>query len=207
MAEGSRERSTKPNQGARVRKPQLKFYNPYPWMSDAEAMVHLELEKRNVPFSWRWFDGDAPNFTELLKGQYYPEFTLKEYRIVIVVQGNYFSTLPGVLDKTALAQVTLQADGWKFYVLWENDIKAGVADLIDRTIPELVHPAIQGPPRPNPYGVPNFMQTRKRLLVNRRAGHSAHGSPKGGTHSNERRLGRKSRRFGELGRRRRGLRR
>lgn len=208
MAEGDRERDVHSG-GMRVRKPDLTFHNPYPWMGDAEAMVYLELEKRHVPFSWRYFDGTAVNFQQVLKGQYYPEFTLKDYRLVILVIGNYFGTLPGVIDKTSLAQVLLEADGWKVLTLFEDDVRRGVSDLLDKQAPQLIHPAITGSIAANPYGVPNFIKARNKTLVNRRSGHYAQaGSPKEGTRTDEHRLSRaRQRRLGESGRLRRGIRR
>ena len=120
-------------------------------MSSIEAMVHLALEEHRIPFSWRLFDGDSPNFTQLMANQgYQPEFTLREYRTVIMVQGSFFGSLPGVLDNIALAQVLLQADLWRVVVLWEADIRTlGAWDLLAKAIPALG--SITGPPRANPY--------------------------------------------------------
>lgn len=140
--------------GGRIRRPPRDlFINPYPWMSAPEAMVQLELERHGVPFSWRFFDGDpAPNFRELLvKDGFHPEFTLREHKAIIMVQGNFFGTLPGVLDKVALAQVAAEEDGWVAVILFETDIRAGRTwKMLQEKIPGLG--SIKGPPRPNPYG-------------------------------------------------------
>jgi hypothetical protein len=143
------------------------FVNPYPQMSAVEARVHLELERRKIPFSWRLFDGlDAPQLSAVLP-DYAPEFTLREYRIVIVVSGNFFGTLPGVIDRTALASALLEADHWKLVVLFESDIlNEGIDKLLDRELPELAKPTVTGPPRPNPYA--KFMldvMNRRRLVL------------------------------------------
>src|SRR5690606_35314459 len=87
------------------------FVNPYPWMSSTEARVHLWLEYRQVPFSWRWFDGYSPNLSYLMP-DFHPEFTLKEYKVVILVIGTFWGTVPGILDRNALAQVLLEEEGW-----------------------------------------------------------------------------------------------
>lgn len=139
------------------------FLNPYPWMSDPEAMVHLELERRRVPFSWRYFDGEAIN-TKYLMPDFHPEFTLREYKTAIIVLGGFFGQLPDVLDRTALASVLMQEDGWKLVIFYEHEIRAGVAELINRQLPELVSPAITGMHRPNPFGVPDFMLERRQRL-------------------------------------------
>lgn len=139
------------------------FTNPYPWMSDAEAMVHLELEARQVPFSWRYFDGDSPS-RMLYMPDFHPEFTLREYNVAICVIGAFFGDMPGVLDRVALGQTVLEADGWKVHVWQEFEITAGVRDLFRRDLPQLEKPAVTGPLRPNPYGIPTHMAERRQRL-------------------------------------------
>lgn len=147
-----------------VRKGDLGFINPYPYMSDAEAMVHLELERRYIPFSWRYFDGVSPWLQELLP-DYAPEFTLREQKLVIVVVGEYFGTLPGIIDRQALAQAALEEDGWKVVSLFSFDILNKGADLIlTREIPELSRPVAKGKPRKSPFDPPTYFQElRKRV--------------------------------------------
>lgn len=159
-----------PREGGRARgdeKPQrpnlpaVEFINPYPWMSSVEAMVHISLEEHQVPFTWRYFDGVAPDFTALLANQgYQPEFTLKEYNTVILVQGGFYGTLPGVLDKVALAKVTFEADGWKVIILWDTDIRReGAWNLLVKEMPNIG--SIKGPPHQNPYGHPDLLARLK----------------------------------------------
>jgi len=144
--------------------PSLAFQNPFPYMSDVEARVYLWLWRQNVPFSWRYFDGEAPNFQELLPG-FTPEFTLSEYKLVILILGMYYGQLPGVLDKNALAQATLEYDGWKVVVLWEMDVVRDVNQTMTFAVPELVHPAITGPPKANPLGItPDYVSARRTRL-------------------------------------------
>ncbi len=156
MAEGSRQRGGKlpRNSGGGFN---ISFSNPYPWMSSIEAMVHLALEEHRVPFSWRYFDGYAPDFTELLVNTgYQPEFTLSEYKVVILVTSTFFGTLPGVLDKTALATVTLEADGWQVVNLFDPEIRSqGAWSLLIKALPSLG--SITGPVKINPYGRPNLI--------------------------------------------------
>lgn len=144
-----------------VHKMDVEFLNPYPWMSATEARVHLELERRQVPFTWRFFDGDLAPHLAMLMPSYAPEFTLKEYRTVIIVQGGYFSTIPGVLDKVALATVLLEADGWTVVVLFEQDILRDIRGTLTQALPWMRDPPIKGDPRNPPLGTPDFMFQRR----------------------------------------------
>lgn len=140
------------------------FINPYPYMSSVEARVHLELERRQVPFTWRWFDGGmAPHLQEMMPN-WHPEFTLREYKTVITVQGNYFSTLTNVIDKLAMAKVLLEADGWKVVVLYEDDILRDLQGVLEKQLPWLKNPPVKGKPRSGPYGRPDLMSDRRQAL-------------------------------------------
>src|SRR5688572_19288549 len=167
ISEGARRRAQKKRKNNILRgvKKLFKFQNPYPWMSEVEAMVHLELEKRGVPFSWRYFDAIelAPNLA-LLMPDFAPEFTLKEYKYVILIIGEFFGTLPTVLDRNAFGQVLLEADGWTVAVLFEDEIRDDVGKALDSKLPLLAAAAIKGPVRPNPYGTPDFMAKRREQL-------------------------------------------
>lgn len=189
----------------RVGRQNFGFINPYPHMASAEAMVHLELERRHIPFSWRYFDGDSPWLKELIP-DFAPEFTLREQRLVIIVVGAYFGTLPGVLDRTALAQAALEEDGWKVVSLFAYDIERDGANItLNRHVPELIQPVATGEPRKSPYDPPTyFEELRKRIsaLALRRARFALKNeeSPKkeseDGTQSRRARPGRKPRRPG-----------
>jgi hypothetical protein len=151
----------------RVRWNRNLFVNPYPWMSDIEARVHLYLEDKQVPFSWRYMnvpDSEIPHLRMLMPA-YHAEFTLKDYKIAIVVMGNFYGTLPGVLDKHALAQVALEEDGWKCALLWEDELRIDIHSTMHRELPELQNPHIRGGPAENPWGLrPTYMDTRRGWL-------------------------------------------
>lgn len=149
----------------RVGSRDVEFLNPYAWMSATEARVHLELERRKVPFTWRYFDAkdQAPHLTYLMP-DFAPEFTLKEYKAVVIVQGGYFSTIPGVIDRVALAQALLEADGWKVAILFEADILKDVQGALSKALPVLAHPTVRGEPRVGPYGRPDLMAERRKNL-------------------------------------------
>lgn len=161
MAEGDRVRG----RGGRNRQrfPRIEFINPYPHMSEPEAMVHLELERREVPFTWRYFDGESLGITFTMP-DFAPEFTLREYKIVILIIGEFWGELPGIMDKNALATAILESEGWKVAWFFEMDIRAGVSALVDRDLPELKAPAFKGKPRDNPFGIPDLMKRRREQL-------------------------------------------
>lgn len=135
------------------------FHNPFAYMSTPEAMVKLQLDKLRVPYSWRFFDGDAPVVQQIIP-DFAPEFTLREYRVVIVVLGGFFGTIPGVLDKTALAQVALEQDGWKMAILFQVDILRDPYQAITTALPELRHPIFTGGERANPLGAADILLER-----------------------------------------------
>lgn len=140
------------------------FIDPFSYESSDDARVQLELENRFIPFSYRYFDGEAPTLKKLLPA-YEPEFTLREYKVVIIVVSSFFGALPGALNQAALASVLLEKDGWKQVAWYENEIKGlGVNYLIQRDLPELNMPVFQGPERPSPVGHPLTMETRRRFL-------------------------------------------
>jgi len=154
MAE--RIRGTKGFTGARVK--QATLIAPYSTMSLAEGLVYQVMLAKGIPFSYRWFDGDAPTVKELVKG-WAPEFTLTEYRTVVIVLGGFYGTLPDVVNQAALAQVALEMDGWKLVYLFEADILTkGAAASLELAMPALVLPGIaHGTVRFGPYGMPDLM--------------------------------------------------
>jgi G:T-mismatch repair DNA endonuclease (very short patch repair protein) len=138
------------------------FINPYPQMSEPEARVFLFLQGLGVPFSWREFDGktQAPQFTALMPS-YVPEFTLTEYKIVILVVGSYWGSIPGILENTLIAQVLLEQDGWKVGLLQEQDIRTDVAKAVLAQLPQLNTPVIRGGPK-------NFPESYDKAYMERR---------------------------------------
>lgn len=138
----------------------LQWVNPYPWMSAPEAKVHLWLESQGLPFSWRWFDGESPNLAYVM-ADFHPEFTLREYKVIILILGSFWGTQPGVLDKNALAEVLLAEEGWTVVSLWQDEIDADLTAAILRQAPALGNPTIKGAPRTHPLGVPDLMARRR----------------------------------------------
>jgi hypothetical protein len=131
------------------------FINPFSYMSSDDARVWLELWHRNVPFTYRYFDGadQAPSLKQLVP-DFTPEFTMSEYKTVILVHGGFWGTLPGVLDTAALARVALEHDGWKVVILFEADILHNLVEVLNREFPE----------KPSPFAPPHWMFTRRQFL-------------------------------------------
>ena len=157
----------------RVRRPRggtaetYKFVNPYPEMSEAEARVFIFLKQLGVPFSWRWFDGDAqaPQYSTIVKPYGIPEFTLTEYRMAILVQGAYWGGMPGVLDLSAAIKTWLEADGWKVAVLYDADIINDVQKALLKELPALGFGSIQGGPKNMPTAYDKKYNLRRRLFA------------------------------------------
>lgn len=142
------------------------FINPYSYESNPEARVQLELESRGIPFAYRYFvTGESAIHVKRLIPDFAPEFTLPDYKVVIMVIGDFYGHLPGVLDKDGLAVALLAADGWKGIVWDQSEIVVeGVAALMHRDLPQLDNCVIGGIEIPSPYGHPLTMETRRRYL-------------------------------------------
>ena len=140
--------------------------SPFPWMSFPEGIVFKWLLDNEVPFSWRNFDGKAPLYEQLVMNTgYHPEFTIRELRVVIMIQGNFFGLIPSVLDKVSLAKVTLEMDGWRVLVLWEHDLRAVPTEVLLTTwLPDLL--SVKGPYRPPDWDVPDVrVRLRERPVA------------------------------------------
>lgn len=129
----------------------LHFVNPFPQMSEPEARVYLFLVGLGVPFSWRYFDGDAiaPNFVTYVKPYYVPEFTLTEYKVVIMVTSQYWgglssSSLPGIVHMDSFAAAALEEDGWKVAMLNDFEIKNDVQKAVFNALPGVSFGSIKG---------------------------------------------------------------
>lgn len=132
-------------------------------MSLPDALVHMELERQNLPFSYRYFKTEwCPGLVELFREQpnpWTPEFTLPQYKTVIIIIGFYFGSIPGIIDANALGKVFLESQGWKVVIWFQNEIEGspGPTGLLARDLPNLLKGKIHGPPIANPYGLPNFL--------------------------------------------------
>lgn len=154
--------------GARVRAQDIEPRNPYPFMSWPDAIVRRELEIRRIPFSYRYFKPEWCPILKVLLPDYHPEFTLPDYKIVILVMGQFWGTLPGIIDRDALGKVALESQGWKVVVWHELDIRQRVLQLFSRDLPMLDDPQITGEMIPNPYPLPDFIGKFKQIIAAKR---------------------------------------
>lgn len=145
---------------------QQTFVNPYSYESSPEARVQLELEARQIRFAYRYFaDSTTALRIHKMVPDFAPEFTLPDYKVVIMIEGDFFGSLPGVLDKLALESVLLQADGWKAVVWAQSEIMVdGVGTLMHRDLPQMDIPAFRGAEIPSPYGRPSTWDTKRAYL-------------------------------------------
>jgi hypothetical protein len=148
--------------GAGIYAPVPDEFNPFPNMPWAEAMVYLVLSQRRIPFMWRLFDGNSVYLRTLLPG-WAPEFTITMTKTVIVVVGDFWGNIPPVIDRTALAKAVLEREGWKFYVIYEVDIRTKGADAVVNRLSDLRGAVGRGGPKKNPHGVPDVMEQFRRM--------------------------------------------
>lgn len=139
------------------------FINPYPWMPSTDARVYLELLRRQIPFSYRYFNHVDPYIQQLLPG-WAPEFTLKDFKLIILVKGTFFGNIPGVLMKDILAKVILEQAGWKVLTWFEFDIVSNINALFDKE-PVLRSPPKRGGQYTNPFGIPDVMEQFRLLRL------------------------------------------
>lgn len=150
-ARGNRIRATAP----------YDFVNPYPWMPSTDARVFLELQHRRIPFAYRYFNAVNPYIKQLIP-DWAPEFTLRDLKIVIIVQGAFFGNIPGVIQKNVLAKTILETEGWKVLFWFEYDIVSRLNQLFEQE-PKLANPPVHGGEYTNPYGIVDIMSAFRAL--------------------------------------------
>ncbi len=91
-------------------------------------MVLAELARRGVFFIFRAQRNDLGGFVD---PAWEADFLLPHHKIWIEVQGSYFHSLPGVLEKDSLRYAAIEMAGWKPVFLWEFDIRARLIELLD----------------------------------------------------------------------------
>src|ERR1051326_3912624 len=99
------------HEAGRVRASIFKPVNPYPWLPWPEALVKLELQRRQLIFSNRYFN---PAWSPLLAANmpdYAPEFTFPYDKVAIILIGNFLGNVPGIIDRTVPQEVADEDDG------------------------------------------------------------------------------------------------
>lgn len=116
----------------RIRVPQ--WIDPFPGVqgSSIEKMVMAELVRRGI-----WFIHTPQKNTlgGFVDPTWEPDFEFPQYKIWMEIQGAYFHTLPGAVERDSLRFAIIEAAGWKPVYLWEDDIRTRLVDILD-AIPE-----------------------------------------------------------------------
>lgn len=110
--------------------------------SSIEKMVMAELVRRGVYFEHtprtnpvQWVPGSKEAWGKD-PSKIEADFLLPQYRIWIEIQGTYFHSLPGQMERDALRFALIKASGWKPIFWWEDDIRTRLQDLMNE-VPEL----------------------------------------------------------------------
>ncbi len=96
--------------------------------SSIEKMVLAELARRGVYFIFRAQRNDLGGFVD---PTWEADFLLPQHKIWIEVQGSYFHSLPGQIEKDSLRYAAIEMAGWKPHFLWEFDIRTRLISLLD----------------------------------------------------------------------------
>jgi len=117
------------------RVPVPRWIDPFPWIqgSSIEKMVMAELVRRNIYFE---HTPQRNNLGGFVDPTWEPDFLLPQYKIWIEIQGAYFHSLPGAMERDALRFAMIEAAGWKPIYWWEDDIRMRLMDIMD-AVPEL----------------------------------------------------------------------
>lgn len=114
----------------------FKVYSPWwvdPYLeipgSSIEKMVLAELVRRGVFFIFRAQRNDLGGFVD---PTWEADFLLPQHKIWIEIQGSYFHSLPGQLEKDSLRYAAIEMAGWKPHFLWEFDIRTRLVDLLNQ---------------------------------------------------------------------------
>lgn len=125
----------KPKEGAysqRVFVP--RWIDPFPWIqgSSIEKMVMAEFVRRGIYFEHTPQRNSLGGFVD---PTWEPDFLLPQYHIWVEIQGAYFHTLPGAVERDALRFAMIEAAGWKPIFWWEDDIRTRLVEIMDQ-VPE-----------------------------------------------------------------------
>lgn len=122
------ERTPRDERGFKVYMPQ--WVDPYWFLvgSSIEKMVMAELARRGVFFIFRSQTNTLGGFVD---PSWEADFLLPQHKIWIEVQGSYFHSLPGQLEKDSLRFAAIEMAGWTPLFLWEFDIRTRLPELLD----------------------------------------------------------------------------
>lgn len=125
----------KPKDGAHSQRVYVpRWIDPFPSIqgSSIEKMVMAEFVRRGIYFEHTPQRNSLGGFVD---PTWEPDFLLPQYHIWVEIQGAYFHTLPGAVEKDALRFAIIEAAGWKPIFWWEDDIRTRLIELMDK-VPE-----------------------------------------------------------------------
>lgn len=110
------------------------FIDPYPWVqgSKPEKMVMAELARRGIFFL---HTPQTNNLGGAVDPSWEADIMVPQYRIWIEVQGSYFHSLEGQIEKDSYRYAAIKQAGWRPYFWWEFDILNRLQELVD-DVPE-----------------------------------------------------------------------
>ena len=110
------------------------WIDPYWFLSGSsiEKMVMAELDRRGIYFIYRNQTNDLGGFVD---PTWEADFLIPHHKIWIEVQGSYFHSLPGQIEKDSLRFAAIEMQGWKPLFWWEFDIRTRLQELMDE-VPE-----------------------------------------------------------------------
>jgi len=121
----------KPQKGAQShRVPVARWIDSFPGIqgSSIEKMVMAELVRRGIYFEHTPQTNSLGGFVD---PTWEPDFLFPQYHIWMEIQGAYFHTLPGAIERDSLRFAIIEAAGWKPIFLWEADIRTRLVDILD----------------------------------------------------------------------------
>jgi G:T-mismatch repair DNA endonuclease (very short patch repair protein) len=122
----------KNDRSRRVMVPQ--WIDPFPWAQGSipEKMVMAELARRGIFFQHSTTSNTVGGGVD---PTWKADILCPQYKIWLEIQGAYFHTLPGAVERDALRFVTVEAAGWKPLFWWEDDIRTRLIEIVNE-VPE-----------------------------------------------------------------------
>jgi very-short-patch-repair endonuclease len=111
-----------------------RWVDPLPWVqgSEPEKMVMAELIRRGIYFQ---HVPQRNTVGGLVDPTWEADFLFPQYKIWLEVQGSYFHTLPGAVERDALRFAIIEAAGWKPIFWWDFDIRFRLQEIMN-AVPE-----------------------------------------------------------------------
>lgn len=126
------ERMPDPERSFKVYQPWWQDPNWFLTGSEIEKMVMAELDRRGVYFIYRAQTNDLGGFVD---PTWEADFLLPHHKIWIEIQGSYFHSLDGQIEKDALRYAAIEQAGWRPLFWWEFDIRTRLNELMN-AVPE-----------------------------------------------------------------------